>query len=705
MRRFAAAAILALLLGASIPPLFLWFGSGRLPALPDQPPTLPETAEESPPGQHPTQVSNNFQAFRSYRELVSFLERARQSLSAESQINEVFSLPWIAARATTIPAEVVRTFHEGSRVSKTNVQVEGIDEMDIVKTNGSLILLGQRDLVYVIDVKKREVAGTLRFRGEQIRGVLLHSDKLIVVSTRVVMERTHEVDEEGQRISFRSYGPKVVVRAISLGSLKVAAELQVSGDLLGARMKEGIAYLVINQPAVELMGVFLPFVNDRPIEPSRISNLSARPVSYVTLLALNSSDLSYNVISFLASRGSYVYMSQERLYVMSPITPDFGRALLIAYSALTDLLPGDIGERVAQELRDGDFGEVDRLLREYVSRLSEQEVARLSGRLSQVAKSVELSETTVVNAFEVKGLQAKALGSVGVPGRLLDQFAVEEHREHLLIATTDYKIKVAVHIVSPIRKVVPGESTKVVECVEGSCRVTYYRIPPRQETEPPLLLVRFVTEETDNRVYSISLPDLKVAGEIEGLAPGERIYSARLVKDTLFLVTFREVDPLFAIDVSEPAKPKVLGYLKIPGFSEYLHPLAGDLLLGIGVENGSLKVSLFDVRDPKEMKERTKLLVEGAWSPALQDHHAVTFDPDHNYVYLPAVLRGGEGALLVISHGGGKLSMRAVLQHLGVMRSLYVGNELFSVSDSSVKVYDLRDMSQLAEIRLQEPAK
>lgn len=106
-----------------------------------------------------------------------------------------------------------------------------------------------------------------------------------------------------------------------------------------------------------------------------------------------------------------------------------------------------------------------------------------------------------------------------------------------------------------------------------------------------------------NNLYVLD-SGMRQIGRLEGLAPGERIYSVRYLGEMAYVVTFRETDPLFAIDLSDPRAPKVLGQLKIPGFSEYLHPLDDGLLLGIGQsvdERGTangVKLSMFDVSDP-----------------------------------------------------------------------------------------------------------
>jgi uncharacterized secreted protein with C-terminal beta-propeller domain len=123
---------------------------------------------------------------------------------------------------------------------------------------------------------------------------------------------------------------------------------------------------------------------------------------------------------------------------------------------------------------------------------------------------------------------------------------------------------------------------------------------------------------TANNVYVLD-PEMTRVGTLEGLAEGERIYAVRYLKNTAYVVTFRQTDPLFVIDLTDPAKPAVKGQLKIPGFSEYLHPVGENLLVGLGnntvttkwggVITDGLKLSLFDVADPGNPKEVSSLLL------------------------------------------------------------------------------------------------
>jgi len=142
-------------------------------------------------------------------------------------------------------------------------------------------------------------------------------------------------------------------------------------------------------------------------------------------------------------------------------------------------------------------------------------------------------------------------------------------------------------------------------------------------------------------IVTILDKDLKEAGCINNIAPGETIQSARFMGDIGYLVTFRRTDPLFAIDLSNPAKLKILGELKIPGFSSYLHPWDGKYLIGVGRdgdengENGNAKIALFDISDPKAPKEVDKVILKNSHSEAEYNHKAFVANPGMNLVGMP----------------------------------------------------------------------
>jgi len=145
--------------------------------------------------------------------------------------------------------------------------------------------------------------------------------------------------------------------------------------------------------------------------------------------------------------------------------------------------------------------------------------------------------------------------------------------------------------------------------------------------------------------------NLEIVGKLENLAPRERIYSVRFMQDKAFVVTFKKVAPLFVLDLEDPAEPRVLGKLKVPGFSTYLHPLGEGYLIGLGretveAEEGDfawfqrLKLSLFDVRDYSNPRELDKVIIgdRGTESEALHDHKAFLLDEERGILVIPVLL-------------------------------------------------------------------
>jgi len=220
-----------------------------------------------------------------------------------------------------------------------------------------------------------------------------------------------------------------------------------------------------------------------------------------------------------------------------------------------------------------------------------------------------------------------------------------------------------------------------------------------------------------NAVYVLD-SDLAMIGSIENLAANESIQAARFVGDTLYLVTFRQIDPLFVIDLSVPTEPKVLGELTMPGFSSYLHPVDADHVLGIGREGSRVKISLYDVSDPTNPKEVSNYLTEEgpyASSPAQWDYKAVLFSAEKNLLVIPITIYNYDSVNYTPFNGffvfdvsvDSGISLRGTVSHDNSYyyyndggRSLYIGEYLYTMTDQNVKVSALSDLSELASMEL-----
>jgi uncharacterized secreted protein with C-terminal beta-propeller domain len=221
-----------------------------------------------------------------------------------------------------------------------------------------------------------------------------------------------------------------------------------------------------------------------------------------------------------------------------------------------------------------------------------------------------------------------------------------------------------------------------------------------------------------NNVYVLNATLVQV-GAVEDIAPDERIYAARFVGDTLYLVTFRQIDPLFVIDLSDPSDPKILGELVMPGFSSYLHPVDEDHVLGIGSENSTVKVALYDVSDPANPVETSKVTLNGSsWTMASYEHKAVLFDKEMELLVIPVSTYWysddwtdygyWNGAIVFRVSIEEGISIRGTIEHTTsaqgysgeIQRSLYIEDYLYTIGYMQLKVSSLDDLSEVGSIVL-----
>ena len=287
------------------------------------------------------------------------------------------------------------------------------------------------------------------------------------------------------------------------------------------------------------------------------------------------------------------------------------------------------------------------------------DIVMLDGSVAPVDSNTAL---TTIYRISVDGLLMNTTGKGDVTGWLLNQFSMDEKGLYLRVATTtDWS-------------------------------------------------------NSKNAVYVLD-DQLDVVGALEGLAPGERIFSARFLDDTLYLVTFRQIDPLFVVDLTDPTDPKVVGQLEMPGFSSYLHPIDATHVLGIGSEASNLKIALYDVGDPANPVEVDKYVFNADWSysAAQYDHKAVLYDPDRGLLVLPVTMTwyttvdpynytyetwNGFYVFTVSATAG--LAVKGTVAHDDyAQRSAYIGDYLYTISTSMVKANSLIDLSELGSLQYQ----
>lgn len=234
------------------------------------------------------------------------------------------------------------------------------------------------------------------------------------------------------------------------------------------------------------------------------------------------------------------------------------------------------------------------------------------------------------------------------------------------------------------------------------------------EYDNTLRLVTTVTHNAgsssqSNSVYVLDA-DLKTIGKIEDLAKNEQVYSARFLGDTGYFVTYEQTDPLFSVDFSDPENPKILGKLKIPGFSEYLHFYSDNLLLGIGMdtdENGitnGVKISMFDISDPSDVKEVSKYTLDQYYySDVFSDYRAALVDPEKNLIGFP--LSGSANQYVILSYDkdqGFQVQMQEEVNgnsYLGT-RGVYANEKFYVINGNAIEAYRMGDYVKIDDLLL-----
>lgn len=581
-----------------------------------------------------------------------------------------------------MPSVAQNTGGAGSveRISGTNVQVAGIDEPDIVKTDGASIYFS-REPSYDSDespmpmMEKRAAAEmeiSMLAPGEMMPDVVPYRyvpkgrTDIVAALPADTLSKIGSLGRSGEMLLF---GETLVVFDVSRRDI-VAFDISDKTDpkekwmvrngdsteLVAARKYENMLYLVEKTWANESQPC--------PIMPlslgsERISIACTdiyRPAvpsgadAVFTALSIDvETGKTKEKTSFVGSSGqSTVYMSENAVYATYPKQGDRIRYMLGFFRENRDLLPAGIFERI-EKLADYDIGSGAKMteLSEILSKLSlgqdQDEQLRfqneMRNRMTDYAKAhLRELESTGIAKLSLPDLSVVADGSV--PGSLLNQFSLDEYQGNLRVATT-----------------VGGRSAFSFGWGGGR-------------------------ETSANDVYVLDA-DLDREGALLDLGLGERIYAARFIGETGYLVTFRETDPFYVLDLSDPDEPRKAGELKIPGYSSYLHPLGKEMILGIGNEEGKVKLSLFDVSLPDEPREISKYLLDEYWSEATQNHHAFLADPEHGIFFIP----GSQGGY-VFSYEGNELSLAKAAKDDRIKRALFIGDVFYIVSEDTIYSFD-----------------
>ena len=545
--------------------------------------------------------------------------------------------------------------------SATNVQVQGVDEGDIVKTDGDYIYQVNKQRVVITKVnspQSMKILSTISYTEKNLnpQELYLHDQKLIIIGSSnahiPIYKNENGISTEKYSLPrFTQNSVKVLIYDISdRGNVKLLREVELEGSYISSRKVGSALYLVANDY----------------IDYYRIQNgeINVTPSYRDTMEKGEYVNIDYDSIRYFPG------MVDSNYLIVAGINVD-----------------GNEAANVSTYLGAGQniYASVDNL---YVAVTNYSKVS---------AKDV-YEENTQVFKFGMKDAQLTYLCKGEVPGTILNQFSMDEHDDHFRIATT-----------------------------KGSTWATDERI-------------------SKNGLYILD-DMLSITGRVEDMAPGERIYSVRFMGKRAYVVTFKNVDPLFVIDLKNPIKPAILGALKIPGYSDYLHPYDENHIIGFGKDTiemkgqayyQGMKIALFDVTNvSKPIQKFTEMIGDrGTDSELLRNHKALLFSKEKNLLAFPVTLmevgnssekvkvdslQYGEftfqGAFVYSLDIAKGFKLKGRITHISnddylkagnswynndrnVQRIIYIGDTLFTLSNGMIKANAMEDLKEKGSVTI-----
>jgi uncharacterized secreted protein with C-terminal beta-propeller domain len=583
----------------------------------------------------------------------------------------------------------------GSRqYSETNVQVKGVDEADIIKNDGSYIYTVSSNVLFIITAYPGEEAKVIsRIKLEdRPESIFIEGDKLAVFGN---------VYSESVYSSIR-WRPTYGMTYLNVYDISdktnpgLEKEFKFEGSYFRGRMSDGYMYILTStypEYRIDPLPVLYEGNTKKEIPIGHIYyyDIPYQNAMFVNIHSMKLSDPSTLDSHSIAVEGSQeMYMSEDNIYVtyteyineydiQKRITMDvLGPNLTSEQEAFIDKVKKTDNDILGKYEKDNKIYQVyERILYSMSQDERDELQDGIQEKLKDKLEEIKYFQYTVINKIGIDSGKITPVANAKVPGRINNQFSMDESSGVLRIATTLDQ---------------------------------HWSSYGSQQTK------------SSNSVYTLD-SDLKQLDALEGLAEDEQIYSTRFIDDRLYMVTFRQVDPFFVIDLSNPNKIKELGKLKIPGYSKYLHPYDEDTIIGIGQEATStgringLKVSLFDVSDVANPKELAKYTTDDRYasSTALWEHKAFLFSKEKELLVIPAYNYDYEdrssnyNGAFVFDITKSSISLRGLIDHSqgkteywqpAVERSLYIEELLYTKSENLLRINKIEDLSKVANIEL-----
>jgi uncharacterized secreted protein with C-terminal beta-propeller domain len=605
----------------------------------------------------------------------------------------------------------------GVDYSTTNVQVENVDEPDYLKNDSKYVYIVSQNTLSIIDAYPAESAElvlkiALDIESQYIQNMFLNDDRLVIFYNG---QSQDEIIPQFDFIPRPSYNPvthALIVDVSEKENPEILKDYTIDGHFRDARMIGDYAYFVTNSN-IDYQHPRLPIIMERS-EPVMIPDAFyfdnvERFSNFNTLTAIDIFGDNINSETFLMGYSGTIYVSENNFYLTYQQDLPYGfyenSSRDRFFDVVVPLLPLEIQDKIKTIQNDSSlssarqWSEISEVMQDSYNQMSQNQKEKLFDKIREAlveydTRIQEESRKTIIHKISIDEANLDYITKGSVPGRLLNQFSMDEHDDRLRVATT----------------------------------VEYY--------------TQYQGTVRSNAVYVLD-ENLEIVGGLDEIAPDESIFSARFMGDRLYLVTFQQIDPFFVIDLSSDT-PKILGELKIPGFSNYLHPYDEDHVIGVGrdtkevgsgrVQQLGVKIALFDVSNVSDPKVVDDFVIgdSSTHSEALNDHKAFFFDKKKDILSIPISsdlksLEGVSGAKMIAPDWNrwngfyvfgmdtrDGINLKGTVTHtendsrfygMGHSRTFYIEEVLYTASDLYLKMNSINDLKDVNSIKLENTGK
>lgn len=673
-------------------------------------------------------IENGTYGSISSSKLSSFTSSAMESTSTPIAFDAASSVDVVPQAAENIGLGSAAPESTATDYSGTNIQVEGVDEADVIKTDGKNAYAIVHNKVNIIKAYPANEAAIL----SEIDFDNAVSDLYINDKYLTVFGQDTEFLRSDLYKTFHRHSTFTLVKVYDISDPTkpiLYNDLKIEGNYSNSRLIGDYIYLLTNDYRTNNYDdeTIMPrVIMDNQVVPQKCDNTKCfNPDIYyfdipyasynlTTVYAINIKDKEKNISgqSYLLSRAQDIYVSQNNLYIT--YTKELNEYQLVMEITKELILP-KLSDKQKQKIEgiekvenyvlnpEEKMEKIMQIMEGYVTSLGEQEQEDLEKQMEEKmqAKYKELQdklETTVIHKIAINKEKLEYKSSGEVNGSVLNQYSMDEKDNKFRIATTKN------------RQWLFGEEE---------------------------------AQESYNNLYILD-ENLKTIGSVEKLAAGESIRSVRFMNNRAYLITFEKTDPLFAIDLSDPTKPIVMGELKMPGYSDYLHPYNDNLIIGLGkdttlddynrVKTLGLKLSLYDVSNITEPKEVDSYIMgdTGSTSLALDDPKAFLFSAEKNLLVIPAVIQEKNNNKTAMSFSGAMVftvneqgfELKGKIDHSdngaastrsyyhsysyydnNVRRSFYIEDNLYTFSNRYLMANNISDFSEVSKVPFKDEIK